>query len=323
MKKTIFTLIVLSVLVVQAGSAFGARGGGRRIRVEPGEFVSYKNSICRFRLWGVRLSEEVERSIVFGVERIRDTYEDTFEFEFDDDFEVTITIIRTPEDFKAYQLAQIGEAISETGYFSAYHNETVVWANKSVKKMIGVLFHEANHLMVQQHIPYCPYWINEGLSEYFEGFNVIGRNKRVYLQNLRHQWVKKWLRDGFPISVEDYLGLSYREWQEFMDENVNAAYTMGYSLVYFMMSHPKTEELLKEILWELKEKKGLANSVRVVNETYPGGMRRFELHWKRWIPRARPYRPLRVLRERRNEKILEEAKEDEEKQEERAQADEE
>ncbi|MBA7651487.1 hypothetical protein ES703_59306 [subsurface metagenome] len=82
----------------------------------------------------------------------------------------------------------------------------------------------------------------------------------------------------------------------FRKRDVNAAYTIGYSLVYFMMSRESTEKVLRELLWEFKKHGQDANSIRTINEHYPGGFEKLERNWRKWIPRARPYRPLRALR---------------------------
>ena len=260
------------------------------------DLVSYESGICQFRLSNFELSTQAESAIIFGTTKILDTYKKTFGFRYPSDFKVKIVIFGEKADFHAYQKEKIGSVISETGYFSGRDRETVVWQNKDIKKMIGVIFHEVNHLILTYHIPRCPDWINEGLSEYFEGLNVIGSDKRVYLQQARHQWCRIWLKHGFPIELDDYLSLSHDEWKEFRKADPNASYTIGYSLVYYMMSSVRTEKILKEMLWDLRRNYGLADSVKVVQSNYSGGMKAFERHWKKWIPRARKYRPLRALR---------------------------
>lgn len=265
------------------------------------EFVEYESGICQFKLSGCEISPQIESAIIFGTTKILETYKKTFNFKYHNNYKVKVVIFGTKEQFHAYQKQQIGEVISETGYFSGSQQETVVWQYPDVKKMIGVIFHEVSHMMLTEKIPYCPNWLSEGLSEYFEGLNVIGSNKRVYLQQARHDWVKLWLRTGFPMEPRDYLALSHEQWVEFRKKDPNASYTIGYSLVYFMMSSNRTERVLKEVLWDIKRDYRRSNSVMIVDSNYPGGYKAFERHWKKWIPHARKYRPLRSLR--RNDKL--------------------
>jgi hypothetical protein len=263
---------------------------------------SYQSGICIFNLHNCELTPPVERAIVFGVSRILDTYKETFGFSYPDNFNVNVTIFGDKDEFLKYQKERLGSVISETGYYSGRYRETVVLQQKNTKKtndakeMVGTVFHEANHLIMRYSIPSCPTWVNEGLSEYFEGLNVFGENRRVYLQKNRSWWCKRWVKKGFPIELDKYLNMSHDEWMNFRNKDSNAAYTIGYSLVYFMMSRSNTEKILKELLWEFKRNGEDANSIKIINQFYPGGLEKLEKNWRDWIPRARPYRPLRALR---------------------------
>ena len=262
-----------------------------------GEPVSYSSGICKFNLYNYQLAPHIERAIVFGTSRIVDTYRDTFGFSYPDGFEVKITIFDNQDEFIEYQKKQHpGSIVSKTGYYSGRYHEAVVWKNKDPKTMVGVVFHEANHLILGYHIPWSPNWVNEGLSEYFEGLNVFGENRRVFLQQNRAKWCKHWLKKGFPMEPDKYLSLNHNQWLNFKNKNSNAAYTIGYSLVYFLMSRSNTEEVLKELLWDFKKNGKDANSIQTINNFYPGGVKKLQRQWLKWIPRARPYRPLRALR---------------------------
>jgi len=260
------------------------------------QFVTYDSGICSFKLQDYKLSGEIEDAIVFGVCRIVDTYKEMFGFAFPDDFRVKVTIFGTQDGFKKYQIEQCGSVLSETGYFTSNHGEAVTWVNHSTEKMIGMVFHEISHRILAYQIPWCPTWVNEGMAEYFEGLKVIGPNKRVFLQQSCSNWCKHWVKNGFPMELKKYVSLSHEEWDKFREKDINAAYTIGYSLVYFMLSHENNEKVLKELLWEFKRQGKEAKSLKVINDCYPGGVERFERVWRKWIPRARQYRALRALR---------------------------
>lgn len=266
------------------------------------ELKSYDIDLCTFNLHGYELAPHVERAIVFGVSRILDTYKDTFSFSYPNDFKVKITIFGDKGEFLKYQKEQLGSIISESGYYSNRYRETVVLQTKNTKKtkdakeMVGTVFHETNHLILRYNIPWCPKWVNEGLSEYFKGMNVFGENRRVYLHTNRGKWCKYWLKNGFPIEIDKYISMSHDEWMKFRSKDSNAAYTIGYSLVYYMMSRSKTEGVLREILWGYKKTGKDTNSIEIINQNYPGGVEKLERDWRKWIPRARKYRPLRALR---------------------------
>ena len=268
------------------------------------EFNSYEAGICIFRLQACELTKPVERAIVFGVTRIFDTYKESFGFDYPEDYKIKITIFATKDNFITYQKKQGKKSLASVAYYSVRFREAVVYwktyskKTEDAKKMVSSVFHEASHMLLMAKVPGIPLWINEGLAEYFDGLNVFGENRRVYLHKNSQKWLKRWAKKGFPIGLENYLSLSSSEWYKFDEkiENCNAGYIIGYSLVYFMMSRNNTEAVLKELLWEFKKQGKQANSVKVVNIHYPGGCERFEQIWHKWILRARPYRPLRTLR---------------------------
>lgn len=271
-------------------------------------FMFIDANICRFKLKGYEPSEAIREAITFGVTLIIETYREKFGFDYPDDFVVNITVINDQQQFFDYQRKQLGKVVSEVGYYNPEESEVVVCKCGQRREFINSIYHEASHLILMEHISWCPVWVNEGLAEYFAGLRVIGSNKRIFLKKTQSDWCKYWLKNGFPIELEKYVSLSYDEWIQFREKDINAAYTIGYSLVYFMMSRHKTQEVLKELLWDFKEHGKDANSLKTIDEHYPGGFKKFERIWKRWIPRAKPYRPLRTLRKKADKKVRSSAK---------------
>ncbi len=278
--------------------------------VQAQDFKTYESGICIFNLQGCELSPAVEKGIVFGISLILETYKETFGFHYPNDYKVKVTIFADKDKFLKYRKKQGGPNVLGYGYYSYKYHETVAYwkgyskKDKDAKIMIGTVFHEANHMILGHNIPWCPVWVNEGLSEYFAGLQVFGKNKRVYLQSNRSSWCKYWLKEGFPIELDEYVTLGYDKWIKFRKKNINAAYTIGYSLVYFLMSSSNTEKVLKELLWEFKKEGKKANSMKIINEYYPGGFAKLEKQWKEWIPKARSYRPLKALREHTDSKRM-------------------
>jgi hypothetical protein len=268
------------------------------------DLKSYRSGICIFNLYECALTPPVERAIVFGVSRIFDTYKKSFGFDYQDNYKVKITIFVDKDKFIEYQKKQGKESFAEIAYYSVRFREAVVYwkkyskKTKDAKSMVSVVFHEVNHMLLMTVVPDVPLWINEGLAEYFAGLNVFGQNRRVYLDEWHQRWLKLWAKEGFPVTLGEYLGLNDNQWHELNKkiEKCSAGYTIGYSLVYFMMSRGSTEKVLKELLWEFKRQGENADSIKIINEFYPGGLEKLEKNWRDWIPRARPYRPLRALR---------------------------
>ena len=267
------------------------------------KFVTFSSGICEFNLLDYELSKSVENAIVFGASRIFDTYKDSFGFSYSNNFKMKVFIIRDQTEFLNYQRTHGLGINSEIGYFyferygdKIENGKVVVWGNESTEKMISTLFHEMSHFMLGYSVPWVPRWLNEGIAVYFGGLNVLGDNKRIYLSKNRDLWCKYWAKNGFPITLQGYVSLNSDEWKSFNAKDGNAAYTIGYSFVYFLMSRSETEVILKELLWDFKRHGKDANSIEVIDNNYRGGFKRLEKNWRNWIPRAKPYRPLRALR---------------------------
>ncbi len=278
-------------------------------------FNVYEQSPCLFKLQNYTLTKPVEAGIRFGVQCILEAYTDTFGLEFPDDFKVTLIIFDDKDMYNKYYKNRFGSDALADGYFSLGDNECVVWKNTDIKQMLNILFHEANHLLMAHHYPHCPMWLNEGLSQYFQGLNVIGKNKRVYPTNDCKEWNMHWLRKGFPIEPRKYVDLDYDKWNELRAKDVTAAYSIGYSMTYFLMENSLNREILKKLMLESKNKPeereeiiihngekyrykkiiGRPSTV-VINEIYKGGYAEFEKDWRKWIPSMRMYHPVRVMR---------------------------
>ncbi|MBN1787002.1 MAG: hypothetical protein JW806_01255 [Sedimentisphaerales bacterium] len=276
------------------------------------KFVTYETDKCTFNLCNIELAKPAEKAIVFGISLIMDTYHNTFGLEFPDDYKVKVTIISGKENFDEYQQKLRGKVAPCIGFYSRGYREAVVLHKeneekiKELNRVIGVVFHESSHMMFDYHIHNPPLWIDEGLAEYFEGLSVIGKNKRIFLQKNRQSWCKWWAKNGFPIELEEFLNLDYHQFYQFDSKGKNSqGYTIGYSLVYFMMSSNATENIFKEILQDIKKsgRQGKVDSVKIINENYEGGLERFERHWKSYILRTKESRPLRALRKHMDDKI--------------------
>ncbi|MFI4912000.1 MAG: hypothetical protein ACIAQZ_10080 [Sedimentisphaeraceae bacterium JB056] len=282
-------------------------------------FNVYTQSPCIFKLQDFDMTEPVEAGICFGIECILETYTGTFGLDFPEDFKVTLIIFDDKEKYNQYYRDKFGSEALADGYFSLGDNECVVWKNTDVKQMLEVLFHETQHLLMAHHYPNCPMWLNEGLSQYFQGLNVIGRNKRIYSTNDCKEWNVHWLKTGFPVNPKEYVNLDYDQWNELRAENVTAAYSIGYSMTYFLMRSSNMRKILKDVVLECKKDYGFEEQIiekngekylykkllsrpttEVFDEYYPGGYDEFESDWKRWIPRSRDYHPVRVMRQRLN-----------------------
>ena len=259
------------------------------------DFKTIETPACTFRLSKIELTALQQEGITFGVECIQKTYEDLLGFSYPENFKVKVVLFKEKNDFLSYQRKTIGKIASESGYYAGEHAEAVTWLQDDIKQMVAVLFHEASHMLLRNQVPWCPDWINEGIAEYFGSLNLFDGKLCICLQETRMDWCKYWLKHGFPVEFETFFAMDRDAWRKFDKANNNAGYTIGYSITYFLMTNAKTKSIMKEIIWDFKRNKYNADSVATINQYYPGGIKALELHWKRWIPRARRRKPLKAL----------------------------
>jgi len=263
------------------------------------EPIIYTSGVCSFKLYAFEMTPPIQNAILFGVDRILTTYKDEFKLPYPDDFRVNVTIINSQEDFFEYQKKNIGKVISQTGYFSGGPvRETVVWANVDTKSMLSVLFHETNHMILMHQVPAVPMWANEGLSEYFEGLNVIGKKKRINLQENRHGWMKHWAKNGMPVPLNVYLDMDHKDWMVLDKMDSTVSYTLGYEVIYFMMSNSRNQEMLNKIINTFRTEGKKIKTTAMIEEYYKGGYNKFQEHFFKWVPKARKSRPLRALKKK-------------------------
>lgn len=258
----------------------------------------YSDGVCNFKLYGYEMTPPVQNAILFGVDRILTTYKDEFSLPYKDDFRVNVIIIKDQDHFLEFQKQHIGKVISTSGYYSGSKKETVVWADNNIEEMLDTLFHEASHMILRNQVPSIPVWANEGLAVYFGGLNVIGKKKRINLSQNRHSWMKHWAENGMPIPLDVYLALDHKSWMALRKKDSNVAYTIGYEVVYFMMSNSRNQNMFGQIINQYKIKGEQAKATEMIDEYYKGGFEKFQEHWFKWIPKARNSRPLRALKKK-------------------------
>lgn len=130
----------------------------------------------------------------------------------------------------------------------------VYWDRTDPDFTIDVLFHEANHMLVDMiDGPFrYPHWIEEPMAEYYGASKWDPEAKKMsigHLQAGRLAEVRGDIDNDKWMKLEDLLGSrSYR------------SYTWGWSFVYFLMQTPKYEKKWKKLWLDLAHKKSVKRS---------------------------------------------------------------
>ncbi len=144
-------------------------------------------------------------------------------------------VFATYPEFSQYQLAHRnfsdGSRPSPTAYFSISADELVTWRTRTLKSLF---VHEGNHALLRSDFRHPPKWINEGISECFEGFDFASSPPAFLPQRPRLRKVKRYLTPEFGRQVVSVLDLSDREFNQMSTDRGLDSYTRAWALVFYL-----------------------------------------------------------------------------------------
>jgi hypothetical protein len=162
-------------------------------------------------------------------------------------------IFSTYPAFQSYQQThrsfQDGSQPSHSGYYSIGQQELVTWRKRG---LLPLFIHESQHALLRSDFARPPKWINEGLSECFEGFDFSQELPKPLPQAPRLRKVKRLLGDDFGQRVLEVTTMSERDFNRWANDSGLDSYTRSWALVYFLWSQPDGEDHLGELLRCLK-----------------------------------------------------------------------
>ena len=144
-------------------------------------------------------------------------------------------VFATYPEFSQYQLAHRsfndGSKPSPTAYFSITADELVTWRTRTLKSLF---IHEGNHALLRSDYRHPPKWVNEGISECFEGFDFSDNQPLFLPQRPRLRKVKRSLTPDFGRQVVAVLELSEREFNHTATDRGLDSYTRAWALVHYL-----------------------------------------------------------------------------------------
>ncbi len=248
------------------------------------------------------VSPEVRDYLVQGIGFMYKFYITKFDYAFPKDLTVKIRVYRDLDDYRAYTSQVASSPIaSHIGLYIHRLQEIVVWQGPDTVRFTKTVFHETSHLLLRSQTHYCPRWLNEGLSEYFEELDVTGAVPVVRAQVVKDKRLKKRLPNGELPALEEYLTQTNRQWSRH-DNHSDAPRTMAWSLVYYLMDSPKGQVVIKDMLdYYRTQPVDTAQSLRVVNtfaeldsfaSPHAETAVSFEGNWREWVAQERQEQPL-------------------------------
>lgn len=239
-------------------------------------FVCVVYAVGNFQLFftGAKVSQAEEEIMLRGAIYISDFYRiANFPIDIRD---IRIRVFDSFEEYKKYQ-ENNSSAKSDNGYYSSSNKELVLCKNK---KFIKTFFHELNHYLLRSRISSPPKWINEGLSEYFEGLRLTSQGiVSVHLQNNKINRIKEWLKGDIYNELRGIISATNDQWSKQSFGPDYRSPSFSYAIIVFILSRENGKEMIGTILKNLLIGK---SSREAVSLSYPGGFDKFESDFVRF-----------------------------------------
>ncbi len=245
----------------------------------------------RFILEDYDLTEENNKAIGNGIALMVDIYSNGFGFYFEDDLKVKIRIFEEYFDYKIHQMGH-SRTTTNSAFYSFKLNEAVVWNRKSNQQLQRDIFHEVNHLLMRNikssgssDFRYRPYWINEGMSEYFEMLRPGQQHCRVEPQLVKFERCREWLLNDELPDLNTYFAMTNLQWKRLDSKNSQyMARTVAWSLVHYMLSQENGADITAKVLQYLEQnQRQEAASLMAIEQVVPGGVAQLQQNWHNWL----------------------------------------
>ncbi len=225
------------------------------------------------------------RKIRDTVSGIYEAYSRWFGWPRKPDRPVVIKIFGKFDAFEQYQKEENNGHSTTRSHYSATRREVVMLGTEFKGATLGVLFHEASHAVLAMKFKSAPNWINEGLAECFESIVVNRKKIRLRRNPTWLEKVKHKLREGSLQPIEQYLGISNKQWRESSLRVENAHYMVAWSIMSSLLSSQQGIDTLRSVLSNMQSKGWWREGQLVVifADAYPGGIKKLDRDWRDWI----------------------------------------
>ena len=200
-----------------------------------------------------------------------------------------LRLLPTAASFDAYRKKVAPKLDTNSGFYSSARNEAVVRMRSGRRgddKTLKVVRHETSHLIAAALFGNLPKWLNEGLAEYFERLDVDGQAKIIRPSSYYLRTLRKQMANGSLPNLQQHLRLSRRQW---LQEDQNLAYGIGWSLIYYLMTEPRGRHLLAQLLdAQAAHRCQRFDTADYIDDHFPGGIADLDRRWRDWLSRSDP-----------------------------------
>ncbi|MES2607051.1 MAG: DUF4124 domain-containing protein [Pseudomonadota bacterium] len=162
--------------------------------------------------------------------------------------QVDLHVLLFPDANSYYRYGQeaVGMDLRNTeGFYTPHNNQAVTYVLADRGQTLEAAKHESTHVIAAGILGSVPFWLNEGLAEYFAELEVQAQFTQV---RVNEDWL--WLartsiEEGYPANLKDFLALDASGWRT--DRQAHH-YALGWALVYFMMGTEQGRSSLGQLL---------------------------------------------------------------------------
>lgn len=201
-----------------------------------------------------------------SLEAVAAYYAETFHVSLPTSPKGDVLVFETKEGYQTYaELSTDNRAEFTLGYYHPEYRQLMLFEDKgdaSGADTMHVLYHEGFHQFFEPLLPEAPFWLNEGLAEYFGASEVKGgkvvKTARVLEGRLRG--LQYYLRAGQPIlPFKRILLETPAEFYGGPPQLVSFRYAQAWAMIHFFMSgrEPVLKETLQDYIKDLRE--GMTN----------------------------------------------------------------
>jgi len=239
-------------------------------------------------LFSYSLDKSTKKKIQKHVEKIYQMYVGWFGWPPEAPRPVVIKIFGKYSEFEQYQLSLDKTSVTNRSHYSGRYREVVMLGTEFTGATLGVLYHEVSHAIMHMRFRGSPNWVNEGLAEVFEASTLSRGGLKIGHQPAWKQIVKHKLDEGSLLHAKEYFAISNSQWSNESSNVERSYYMIGWSMMRFLIDSPEGIEVLNKVLEKTPQQKywSKRNLATRIDEHYPGGLRKFDAHWRRWISQS-------------------------------------
>lgn len=183
-----------------------------------------------------------------------------------------VLIFDTREGFLSYAALTTNDRVeSLLGCYLPRYRQLLLFEDKNAtpEETLRVLFHEGFHQFIHPIVPELPFWLNEGLAEYFSTLTVERTGVRGAGATIpsRNRDLARFLRQGGPVSFPRLMNQTPGE---FYSGQVAFKYAQAWSMVRFFLGPDASPDIRRRFVAYVNDLRGGASPRRAFLEAWDG-----------------------------------------------------